>query len=224
MEALAGLVAAGEMATPFTLSHIASDPEHWVELLAAGLTYDCRGLAPGAPASWPGAGALLGLHEPPPGETITLQPSPHLAEGRGLLPVVRVIAGLGAQLADLPGLVAVHWNPARCWMAPKYFCGVVADWLSGGAFPALGLTSLQRGSDGTMVTAGLDYLIGQELRFEPDRKLVPAAVARIAVRLIHDLVETGPLRREGEFTGPEGEVLRVEPVRQGRQLKVSLLK
>lgn len=207
---------------PFALSHIPDAGENWAELLCAGLTFDCRGLQPGEPAAAPGPGALLGLHEPPVGEAITLQPSPHLAEGRGMLPIVRVLAGLGAQIGQLPGLTAVHWGPARCWMAAKYFRGVVGDWLAGGAFPALGLTSLQRERDGAMVSAGLDYLIGQELRFEPDRRLVPAAVARIAVRLIHSLIESGPLAAPADYVGPEGELLHVEPIRRGRQLKVTV--
>jgi hypothetical protein len=209
------------LATPFALSHIPAD-ENWAELLAAGLSFDCRGLAPGQPEPFPGSGAMLGLHEVPEGESITLQPSQHLAEGRGMLPIVRVMAGLGTQLATLPGLLAVHWIPARCWMTSKYFCGVIETWLEGGAFPSLGLTSLQRENDGAIVSAGLDYLIGQELRFEPDRRLVPAAAARVAARLTNELVGSGPLQREIEFTGPDGESLKAEPFRQGRQIRLTL--
>ena len=209
----------------FAISHLPTvDAESgaavWAELLAGGLTYDCRGLAPGIPANRPGRGAMLGLHDVPEGEAISLEPAPHLAEGRGMLPVVKVLAGLGGELAQLPGLSAVYWEPARCWMAPKYFRGVVAEWLAGGAFPALGFTSLQRDSDGAMVSAGLGFLIGQELRFDADRRLVPAAVARIAVRLIHSLIESGPLNAAAEFVGPEGERLLVEPVQGGRHLRV----
>ncbi|MFM5950254.1 MAG: hypothetical protein ACKOPM_13675 [Novosphingobium sp.] len=203
------------------MSHISPD-ESWAELLAAGLSFDCRGLAPGNSELVPANGAMLGLHEVPDGEAITLQPAPHLAEGRGMLPIVRVMAGLGTQLATLRGLLAVHWVPARCWMTPKYFCGVIETWLDGGVFPSLGLTSLQRENDGAIVTAGLDYLIGQELRFEPDRRLVPAAAARVAARLTNELVDSGPLQREIEFAGPDGELLKAEPVRQGRQIRLTL--
>lgn len=232
LEALAGLTEREAAGLSFAISHVASDRDAssnlstggavWAELLASGLTYDCRGLAPGDPAFRPGKGAMLGLHDIPAGEAISLEPAPHLAEGRGMLPVVKVLAGLGAELAHLPGLNGVYWEPARCWMAPKYFRGVVAEWLGGGAFPALGLTSLQRGNDGAMVSAGLEFLIGQELRFEPDRRLVPAAVARIAMRLIHSLIESGPLASAAEFVGPEGERLLVEPIKGGRQLRVAV--
>lgn len=215
-------LAADAVAVPFTLSHVPPAGEGWVELLAGGLTFDCRGLAPAAPAAAPGNGALLGLRTTPAGETVTLEPAPHLAAGRGLLPVVRMLAGIGAELARRPEVAGVYWHPARCWMAPKYFCGVVQDWLGGGAFPALGLTSLQRQADGAMVSLGLDYLIGQDLRFEPDRRLVPAAVARIAVRLIHELVAGGALREAVDWTGPDGEALRVQPMAGGRQLRIAL--
>jgi hypothetical protein len=220
LEALAELSLRDPISLRFTISHVPSGDAAWAELLAGGLTYDCRGLAPGDPAPQPGRGTMLGLPDIPAGEAISLEPAPHLAEGRGMLPVVRVLAGVGAELAQLPGLNGVFWQPAQCWMAPKYFRGVMAEWLGGGSFPSLGLTALQRQNDGAMLSVGLDFLIGQELRFEPDRRLVPAAVARIAMRLIHSLIESGPLTESADFTGPDGERLSLEPIRGGRQLRV----
>jgi hypothetical protein len=206
----------------FSISHIPQGDTAWAELLSAGLTYDCRGLAPGDPAEPPGRGTMLGLADIPAGEAISLEPAPHLAEGRGLLPVVKVLAGIGAELAHLPGLNGVFWQPAQCWMAPKYFRGVIAEWLGGGAFPALGLTALQREKDGAMISVGLDFLIGQELRFEPDRRLVAGAIARIAMRLIDSLIESGPLAERTDYVGPDGERLLLEPINSGRQLRVLL--
>lgn len=192
----------------------------WLELLAQGMTFDCRGLAPGAPARLPDFGTLLGLAAMPEGEAVALLPGPHLAEGRGLLPVVRCIAALGAALAALPGLRAVCWEPAGSWMEPDYFRRVVADWRAGGAFPALGLTTLAQRPDGTMVSRGLDLLIGQELSLAPDRELTAAARAKIAVRLIHDLIGHGALTEPAEFIGPAGETLIVAPVDRGARLRV----
>jgi hypothetical protein len=71
-----------------------------------------------------------------------------------------------------------------------------------------------------MVSQGLELLIGQELRFEPDQDLAPAQIARIAVRMIHELVERGPLSETSEFTGPDGEPLLAVPVRDGSQLRI----
>jgi hypothetical protein len=164
----------------------------------------------------------MGLEKAPLGEAVALLPGPHLAQGRGLLPVVRILAGLGAVLAGLPHLQAVCWNPAGSWMAPDYFRKRVFDWLGGGAFPALGLTTLKRESNGAMVSQGLELLIGQELRFEPDADLAPAQIVRIAVRMIHELIENGALAEPGEFAGPEGEPLLAVPVREGSQLRVKV--
>ena len=47
-------------------------------------------------------------------------------------------------------------------------------------------------------------------------------VARIAVRLIHALIESEPLTAPYEFVGPDGEMLDVIPIQQGRQLRVSV--
>lgn len=199
------------------------DPaEGWVELLADGLTFDCAALAPANPAPMPSGGALLGLEREPEGEAITLSPGPHLADAMGMLPVVRTLAGIGSQLAALPGCAAVIWNPARCWMPPAYFSKVIGGWLADGPFPALGLTSLERESDGSIVSVGLALMIGKELRFIADAKLVTADLARIAVRLIHALIESGPLTQSHNFLGPDRETLVVTPNLRGTQLDVTI--
>ena len=225
LTALAALAEASLLRPPgsrFTISHRPAPDEGWAELLASGLTYDCAGLQPAAPAATLVGGALLGLEQQPVGEAIALSPGPHLADAMGMLPVVRVLAGLGAQLAGLPGVVAVCWNPARCWMPPAYFCKVVDNWLGDGPFPALGLTSLERDGAGSIISVGLGLLIGQELRFVPDAKLVAADIARIAVRLIHALIETGPLTAQHSFLGPDRETLLVTPNLLGTQLDVTI--
>lgn len=221
-EALVDLSTRGGKAVPFAVTHIGAGRDSWVELLAGGLSFDCRGLAPGDYSVPEKGAALLGLAEVPVGEVITLAPAPHLAEGRGLLPIVRALAGLGAELSHLTGANGVYWRPAHCWMTPKYFSGVVEEWLKGGPFPGLGLTSLRHAEGGAMVSVGLDYLIGQELHFEPNRRLAPAAVARIAVRLVNDLVASGPLQRPFQLHGPEGELVEVRPSPDRRLLRVSV--
>ncbi len=188
-----------------------------------GLTFDCRGLAPAEPPPPPPPpGQLFGLTGPITGEPIELALGPHLGEGSPLLPVIRVLCGLGATLATLPGLQAVRWRPAQSWMKPDYFIRAIGAWLAGGAFPALGLVSLQRDRDGTLASLGLDYLIGQELRFEPERNQSLVEATRIAVRLIHQMAEGGAIASPTQLLGPDGESLLVLPDREGRQLRVKL--
>lgn len=210
----------GPKLTNFAISHRGTGEADWAELLADGLTFDCTGLAPGVGDPEPPIGPAVGLAACPAGEVISLAPGPHLAGGAGLLPVLRVLAGLGARLAALPGIAAVAWTPAGAWVAPALFHRAVGEWLEGGAFPGLVLTSLKQEGSGAMVSCGLGLLIGQELRFEPDKRLPSAAKARLAVRLIHELVQSGPLKQERDFTGPGGEHLLAVPVRDGTQLRI----
>jgi len=209
---------------PFTVSHTAADSS-WAELLAQGLTFDCTGLSPGPGDGLPRWGNPVGLPTlaaRPAGEVVSLSPGPHLAGAAGLLPVLRILARLAARLSELNGIAAVVWTPAGSWAAPELFRRSIAEWSDGGAFPALVLTSLARKSNGAMVSQGLHLLIGQELRFEPDNRLAPAAMARLAVRLIHELVQSGPLSSEHDFAGPAGEHLLAVPVRGGSELRILL--
>lgn len=205
----------------FAISHRSPDGK-WAELLLDGLTFDCTGLVPGADEPQPPVGLPVGLRSMPAGEVISLRPGPHLAGGAGLLPVLRGIAALGAKLATLPGIRAVVWTPAAAWVAPELFQRSVAEWLAGGAFPGLVLIALDRERNGAMHSRGLHLLTGQELRFEPDKRLPSAAMARLAVRLIHEVVHSGPLTEERDFKGPNDEHLLAVPVRDGTQIRVLL--
>lgn len=213
----AGNLAIGDVA--FSISHDAAE-EGWLELLTNGLTFDCRGIAPAPPEPLPAAGTPIGMTANPGGETLVLTPGPHLRHSAGLLPILRVLVGLGARLAELPGVLAVVWSPAGSWVEPATFVRTVRAWLGGGVFPALVLTGLEQQANGAMVTRGLDLLAGQELRFEPDRRVSPAAMARIAVRLVHQVVLAGPIETEMDLVGPAGEALLAVPVRQGSEVRV----
>lgn len=205
----------------FSVSHRGDDGS-WLELLADGLTFDCRGLAPGNGMELPGPGPTVGMASFPGGEVVDLVPGPHLAQSAGLVPVLRVVAGLGAKLATLPGVRAVIWTPAGSWVEPSIYIRAVEDWLAGGAFPALALTALERLENGAIVSRGLGLIVGQELRLEPDHRVSAADLARIAVRLIHDLVLHGAVRQDSEFFGPADEQLLAVPVRGGGELRVML--
>ena len=210
-DAIARLAAVGGDSVTFSVSHRPAAHPYWLELLALGLTFDIQGLAPGVPAeASPIAHAFsLPLANTRGLEALTVRPGPHLSAGGNLLPVIRAISALGCELAALPGLVAIGWEPARTAMTPQYFRKVVDAWLKGGAFPALGLTALVRGHDGLVASDGLAFFTGFEIRLEPAQGESPADVAKLALRILHDLVENGPYS-SGPVEGPGGAGLHCE--------------
>lgn len=214
-------VSGGQMAR---ISHRPQDDHGWLELLASGLTFDLRGLAPGAAAHLPIASHAYGLSEDPGSaelEAIALLPGPHIASGGALMPVVRTLMRLGAGLAmELP-VTAVCWNPAGAWMDPKYFTRIMFSWLSGGPFPALGLTALMPGKDGGVQSAGLEFFIGQELHIDRRGSEAGPDTLKIAGRIIDSLVSRGPLQKAETFTGADGELLLAEPSADGRRVMVT---
>ena len=196
---------------------------NWLELLANGLSFDLRGLAPGAASAVERPVHCFDMAEAPArgwGEPLALVPGPHLAGGEAMLPVVRSLLWLAGRLFALPGLAGVGWGPARSLLSPSYFARHVVPWLEGGAFPGLGLTALIGSPDGGLQSDGLAFFIGQELRIEPELAGEGAAGARLALRLIHDLVEAGGPGEAESLTGMQGESLRLEHSRNGRFIRV----
>ena len=186
----------------------------WAELLANGLTFDLAGLAPGKPAATVDKGHQFGLadgFDPALLEGLTLSPGPHLISGGPMVPVLRCLAWLAAELASLENLQAIAWRPARTVCGPSYFRDVVMRWIGGGAFPGLGLTALVPQADGALVSEGLALFTGQELRLEAEPGTDQSQAAKVALRLLHWLVENGRVDQTMSLTGPSGETLLLEP-------------
>lgn len=207
----------------FAISHRPDEPAPWLELLASGLAFDLSGLAPGEPAAPAPRVASIGMDQADaslPLEAIELIPGPHLAGGEAIVPIVRVHVGLGARLTELPGVAAVAWRPAGTWIEPAYFVRTVTAWLEGGAFPALGLTALVRSGSGELTTKGLAFFAGRELRLEPGLADNAAETAKLAVRLIHHIVEAGRDGALGPQVTTDGLKIEVGESGDGRFLEV----
>jgi hypothetical protein len=200
------------------ISHRPPDDHGWLDLLASGLTHALRGRAPARAAPIPGVTDVYGLPRDIGEyefEAISLAPGAHIAAGGALMPVVRILIGLAANLAlELP-ITAVCWDPAGSWMEPKYFGRIVVNWLSGGAFPALGLTCLRSRPDGVVESTGLAFFTGQELLVPERLGETKADTVKLAGRIVDHLVRYGPLDRADAFAGPAGERLVIEPSSDG---------
>jgi hypothetical protein len=199
-----------------------NDREGLLELLVSGLTFDLVGLSPASALSPPPRDHLFGLSDRDLDddlEAITLLPGLHLSGGHAMIPVVQAMLGLAGHIALPLDVVAVCWHPAGSWMEPQYFSRVALGWLSGGPFPALGLTALAHTADG-VCSEGLTFFSGQELLVGRRGGESPAETAKLAVRFIDHVVASGPFRREVELQGPDGELLRVVPGDYGKQAKV----
>lgn len=187
--------------------------EGWLELLANGLTFDLSGLAPQAPIDVPATVHSFGLSpaiDIGRHQAVLITPGPHLAAGGAMFPVVRTLAMIAAHLAELDGVDAVAWHPARAVSDAEYFRRGVLRWIEGGAFPGLGLSALVSTPEGGLASEGLSLFTGQELRLAPDIVADRADGAKIALRLLNWLVENGRVTEPLEFTGPSGETLRLE--------------
>jgi hypothetical protein len=197
----------------------AAEGQGWLELLASGLTFDLFGTAAGAPTERPPCvhGYALSADTTTAGlEAVTIRPGPHLAGGDAMPPVVRLLAWLAATLSDMDGVEAIAWQPARSWCGCDYFRDGVLRWIEGGVFPGLGLTALAATPDGGMQSEGLSLFAGQDLRIEPELMADKAAAAKIGVRLIDYMVETGPINAPRRICLADGQALRLEPSPNGR--------
>ena len=194
------------------------DAEGLLELLVSGLTFDLCGLAPSRSLSLPPRVHDFGLGSGSQAEeleAITLVPGQHLSGGFAMIAVVQAMLGLAGHIALPLAVEAVCWHPARSWMEPQYFSRVALGWMSGGAFPALGLTALEHTDQGVR-SEGLSFFAGQELLVMRREGESPADTAKLAVRFIDYAVSNGPFRREVDFEGPDSTLLRVTQTDYGK--------
>lgn len=205
------------------ISHRPDDGEGWLELLASGLTFDIAGLDPAsaAPKTFPdhffGLPADITHLDLQP---VSLLPGGHIAAGSAMIPVIRIMAGLASRLTEIPHIKAVCWAPANRWMDPGYFARVISGWLNGGAFPALGLTALNRTADGGVESVGLDFFIGQELRVEARPGEDTPTTVKLAVRMIDHMIRHGAIAGQEALKGPNGEAMLAEPTPDRRMVRL----
>lgn len=83
--------------------------------------------------------------------------------------------------------------------------------------------ALARTGNGALCSRGLAFFTGQELIVEAGEGRSDADLARIAVRLAHDMVESGPIESALELTGPGGDALCAAPEDRGRIVRVTWL-
>ena len=195
-----------------------------IEVLRDGMSYDLVGSAPGPGIVLPTMRYRLGV----PKDVIesrkvalALQPGPHLAAGARTVPVVRTMMGVAAMIAPhLPGLRALAWPPAGTLIGPEFFVSSMTAWLTGGAFPALGLTAFAADGQGWLSSEGLAYFTGQELRIAPELAEDRAAATRLGIRLVNQLVGRGRVKAREGIIGPEGDRLVLEPSADGRYVAI----
>lgn len=186
-----------------------------VELLRDGMTYDLVGAAPGAGFTVLAARHRLAIAADlaeEKCEALALQPGPHLASGARALPVVRTMMGVATMIVPhLPGLQAVAWPAAGTLIGADFFVSTMTAWISGGAFPALGLTAFATDPEDGLRTEGLAFFTGQELRLEPGLAEDRTAGVRLGIRLVNHLVGQGRVSKAEAIIGPEGERLTLDP-------------
>lgn len=218
--------AGGEEGLFATLGHVPPLEEGWLEILASGLTFDICGLTPVPGMELAAISQSYGFEpgtdevaEWRTGEVMTLGPGGHIVSGVALAPVIRTMAGLAANLALHLPVSAVIWPPAGTAMAPAYFARLVLNWLGGGAFPALGLTSLAFAPDGSVASRGLSFFTGAEMQLEGTSQAGARADFKLALRVVDYLVGRGV--PETDITVPFGsEMLTFERSQQGRRIWV----
>lgn len=196
----------------------------WVELLKDGLTFDLEGLAPGEGLEAPHCDYQFDYRENISRsglEAVRLIPGSHLSGGETSLPVLRGMFSLARDLVrHFEDIEAIAWAPSSSLIGRRFFESTITAWLDGGAFPALGLTAFRETLDGGLVSVGLEFLIGQELRIEPPLAGDKVAATRLGVRLVNQLVLSGPVEGIEQVLGPDGQRLRLEPSSNGRFVRV----
>lgn len=192
----------------------AAETGDWLELLCDGLTFDLLGLAPGQSLRPGTPRHRFGLADTQLGdvEAIGLAPGPHLVGAANAMPVVRTLLRTGAALAgQLDRTVAALWLPAASAMGRGLFVRAIDTWLAGGPFPGLGLVGVAQEQGGSLVSDGLDFFTGQELRLDAGLCADRPAATRLLLRIVDQLIEHGPLAAAATVALANGSTVRLAP-------------
>ncbi|NNC59066.1 MAG: hypothetical protein HKO05_03635 [Erythrobacter sp.] len=207
-----------------TPSEIASEETLWVELQRDGLTYDCSGLTPGPANAMPDITRWLGSQPEGsliPGSHIGLGLGPHIRAGQALLPILRGLLKVAVDLAgSFEDCAGVCWLASRMAADPKSLESMIAGGNGTGPLPISWLMATHDTAEGHVVTEGLAYFSGQELRIRSGIAQDTSEAALLALRLANQVIHMGGLEGSERFTGPDGLVLTLEPSGDGGLIDV----
>jgi hypothetical protein len=71
-----------------------------------------------------------------------------------------------------------------------------------------------------MVSVGLDFFAGQEVRFEKQSELPRGEAVKRVVRVVNHIIAQGPITELLELPEGDGRSLLAEPSRDGRHVRV----
>jgi hypothetical protein len=145
-----------------------------------------------------------------------------VGSGRISPSIVKQMLTLSVALGEELDCNAVLWHPSQIVTGFSYFSEAVEQYTSGGPFPVLAFVDFAFANDGSLVTTGLSWLSGQELKLE--KSTLPAMeMMRRAVRISHDIACNGAIDVAMEIDGLDhGERMNLVPSANGQKLHVSI--
>lgn len=189
-----------------------------LEVTIAGMSFDLAAIGPWNREECPPIQHTFGIAVETIGTRsgLSIVPGPNIAPIAHSLAAVRAGAALVRHIVSHDQPLAVVWRPIGSAMEAGYFVRLVEDWLSGGPFPALGLTSLRHAPDGGLHSHGLALFTGQELRLVP--AIAESGVEALALgsRLLDRLVGSAPIESAVELRNEDGRKVRLTPSSNGR--------
>ncbi|KWV92839.1 hypothetical protein AUC45_01445 [Erythrobacter sp. YT30] len=193
-------------------------------MLHNGLTFDLKGLEPGDADEISAIGFRFDFDEklhPSEFEALRIIPGEHLISGKASMPVVKGMIALARDLTHhFESIAGIFWPPSQSVIGRRFFESISTAWLDGGAFPALGLTAFNETSDGALVSVGLDFWVGQEVRIEKPLSDDKVAATRLAVRIINHVILIGGISEAERITGPDRIPLIMRPSRNQKFIRV----
>lgn len=144
----------------------------------------------------------------------------HVAGGERVPAIIQTMLGAARKSGASLGALGTIWHPADIVSGFSYFSEAVADYVEGGAFPALVLVNFK--DDGGVITSkGLALLSGHELQVGTS-DMDQSEMMRRVVRVVHDIATNGPVHSAVKLAGIEpGEVVELEPLPDSGLLKMN---
>jgi hypothetical protein len=145
----------------------------------------------------------------------------HVAGGEQVPAIIQAMLGVARKLGSSLGAKGTIWHPADIVSGFPYFSEAVADYVEGGAFPALVLVNFTGGDDGVITSHGLALLSGQELQVGAT-DMDQSEMMRRVVRVVHDIATNGPVRSAVKLAGIErDEIIELKPLSDSGFLKMN---
>ena len=147
----------------------------------------------------------------------------HIIGGKHTKAINQAILRLARNLGEYFSASTIIWLPAPVHCEFTFFKQITSQYEDGGPFPVLAQIAISESFNNILITSGLIYFAGQEIKLNTSKGYDPNAAMKTLVRIAHDIASNGKIDNFLITEGlTSGEIITFSPLENQNIVEITI--